>query len=53
MSDERTTPEQVTKDTPASADPAPAKKEGDALLDGSGSRQGVPPEESREDVQQG
>ncbi|MDP9378420.1 MAG: hypothetical protein M3P40_12785 [Actinomycetota bacterium] len=35
------------KNTPASPDPAPSKAHGDALLDGSGSRHGTPPQESR------
>jgi hypothetical protein len=36
----------VSSDTPASPHADPSKRHGDALLDGSGSRHGTPPEES-------
>ncbi len=42
MNEDRLDPE-----TPASAHPDAAQRHGDALLDGSGSRHGTPPEESR------
>ena len=46
MSDEGTTPPQpVPEDTPASPHPDAPHRHGDALLEGSGSRHGKPPEE--------
>lgn len=41
MSDDK-----LDRDTPASPHPDAATRHGDALLDGSGSRHGTPPEES-------
>jgi hypothetical protein len=41
--------DQVRPDTPASPEAAPSQAHGDALMDQSGSRHGVPPETSRFD----
>ena len=47
MSEDRLDPE-----TPASAHPDAAQRHGDALLEGSGSRHGTPPKESRLDEEE-
>ena len=39
--------DRLDQDTPASPHADPQKRHGDALLDGSGSRHGTPPDESR------
>ena len=39
--------DELDQNTPASPHPDAAKRHGDALLDGSGSRHGRPPEESK------
>jgi hypothetical protein len=39
--------DQVRPDTPASPEAAPSQAHGDALMDQSGSRHGMPPETSR------
>ena len=47
MSDESTNPpDELPDDTPASPAPDSPHRHGDALLEGSGSRHGEPPDES-------
>ena len=54
MRDEGTTPpEPVREDTPASPHPDAPHRHGDALLEGSGSRHGKPPEEGETEPEQG
>ena len=51
MSDEGTPPpEPVHEDTPASPHPDAPHKHGDALLEGSGSRHGQPPEKGQDEA---
>ena len=44
--------QQVDRETPASPDPAPSKPHGDAFLDQSGSRHGIPPQQGRDEEPQ-